>query len=281
MILKTKKQLRKAKEAKIAKDQDVPTPTWEELEAEEMELPPKVYFEIKNQSGEVVSRVNGSTSKGLHRVTWNLRYSGITRFGGPMVAPGEFTAQAYKSVEGEITKLGESRKFEVVSIVDPAIEPQDVADTIAFQKEVAKFSNSVGAASSLLNEGLEQIAEIKSTIASSPNGTPELVKEARTLELALKAASRSLNGDQVKSSRHEQVVPSIGQRVRGALFGTMRNTYGVTETQREQVEIARDEFGTVSEEIKNLLDVDLKVFQIVLDEATIPWTKGRSIPDVK
>ena len=279
--LKTKKQLRKEKESKIAKDKDVPTPTWEELEAEEMEIAPKVYFEITNQSGEIVARVDGSTSKGLHRVTWNLRYTGMTRFGGPMVAPGEFTAQAFKAVNGEITKLGDSRAFEVVSIVDPAIEPQDIEETIEFQKEVAKLSNSIRAAGTLLSDAEEQMAEIKTTVATHPNGSAELMKEARTLELALKAASRSLNGDAVKSAKYEQVVPSIGQRVRGALFGTMGHTYGVTATQREQVEIAREEFGKVAEEIENLLDVDMKVFQEQLDEAEIPWTKGRPIPKTK
>ena len=125
------------------------------------------------------------------------------------------------------------------------------------------------------------MAEIKTTVATHPNGSAELMKEARTLELALKAASRSLNGDAVKSAKYEQVVPSIGQRVRGALFGTMGHTYGVTATQREQVEIAREEFGKVAEEIENLLDVDMKVFQEQLDEAEIPWTKGRPIPKTK
>ena len=59
----------------------------------------------------------------------------------------------------------------------------------------------------------------------------------------------------------------------------MRNSYGLTKARREQVEIAREEFTTVGEEVNNLLEVDLKVFEEQLSEAGIPWTTGRAIPD--
>ena len=82
-------------------------------------------------------------------------------------------------------------------------------------------------------------------------------------------------------SKFQQDVPSIGNRVNSVLFGTMRSTHGITKTQREQIEIAKEEFKTVSQEVKNLLEVDFKAFQQRLGEAGIPWTAGREIPDLK
>lgn len=279
--MKTKKQMRQEQEANLAKaGKDVPTPTWEELEAERVEMPPQIYFEISDQSNNVVCRVDGNASKGIHRTNWNLRFSGIFGGGGPMVAPGEYTAQAYKSFGGEIAKLGESQTIEVVSIVDPSIEPQSVEETLAFQMDVAKLQDAIRATSESLAEVTGRMDAIKSAISRSPNGTPELMKQARALELKLDAAAKPLSGDEVKESKFEQVVPTIGRRVGSALFGSMRNTYGITQTQREQVEIAREEFSTVSAEIKRLLEVDVKSFEELLNEAGIPWTAGRAIPDV-
>ena len=198
-----------------------------------------------------------------------------------MVAPGEYTAQAYKSVNGEITKLGEAGTIEVVSIVDPSIEPQSIEETLEFQMDVAKLQDAIRAMSATLGEVVGRMDEIKTTISRSPNGTPELMKAARELELKLKAADKLLNGDQVKSSKFEQVVPSVGGRVGGALFGSMRNTHGITQTQREQVEIGRQEFEALSSDIKTLLEEEFKSFEDQLSEAGIPWTTGRAIPDVK
>jgi hypothetical protein len=275
--MKTKKALRKEKEAKIKKaGGDVPTPTWDELREEELEQAPQIYFEITNSSKDVVARVNGSTSKGIHRVNWNLRHAI-----GPMVAPGEYMAQAFKSVDGEVSELGNAQSIEVVSISEPTLEGQDIQETLEEQMEIAKFRDSIRAASSSLATAIERMGEIKNAIKNSPNGTGELMKRARELELSLKSADRSLNGDSIKSDRFEEDVPSIGSRVNGALFGSMRNSYGMTDTQREQVEIAREEFEEVSKEVKNLLEVDVKVFEEQLGEAEIPWTTGRAIPDVK
>jgi len=253
----------------------VPTPTWDELREEELELAPKIYFEISNQSNEIIARVDASTSKGIHRVNWNLRHSI-----GPMVAPGEYSAQAFKSVDGEISEIGNAQSIEVVSILEPSIKGQDIQETIDYQIEIAEFRDSIRAASSSLSIAIERMSEIQRAIKNSPKGTPELMKRARELELSLKAADRLLNGDNIRSDRYEEDVPSIGSRIGGALFGSMRNSYGLTQTQREQIEIAQDEFKEVGQEVRNLLEVDVKVFEEQLSEAGIPWTTGRAIPDV-
>lgn len=273
---KTLKATRQEKEAKIKKaGGDVPTPSWDEVRQEELEQAPKIYFEISDQAGQVVSRVNGSTSKGIHRVNWNLRHAS-----GPMIAPGDYSAQAFKSFGGEIKEIGNAQPISVVSIVEPSIEGQDINETIEYQLELSQFRSSIQAVSSSLATSIEGMTEIKQAIERSSNGTPELMKQARELELSLIAADHLLNGNPVVGNKFEQGVPSIARRVSSVLFGSMGNSYGITQTQREQIEIARGEFSEVGKEIKNLLEVDVKVFEEQLSEAGIPWTTGRAIPDI-
>ncbi len=284
--LKTKKQLRQEKEQEIAKEGgDVPIPSWEELREEEKEETPGIYFEIYDQSRNLVARVDGNNSKGINRTNWNLRYSGFPggRRGsgsGPLVAPGNYSVQTFKRANSEITKLGEEETFEVVSIVEPSLASQDQAETIKFLMDVAKLRNVVGATSQTLSNAIEEVVQSKEAITDSPQGTVELMQQARELEVALKDVQIELNGDPVKSDRFESTVPSVGARVGSVLYGSLGNTYGPTKTQREQFGIARGEFDSLTTKIRKLLEQDLPEFEKKLNEAGIPWTSGRAIPDL-
>ena len=278
--LKTKAAIRKAAEAKQSSNgEDISIPTWDQLRAESLEQAPKVYFEFYNQSKEVVARVNGSTNKGLHRMSWNLRYTEYN--GSPMVAPGNYSVQGFKLIDGNVSKLGNEQSFEVVSIEEPSLKPQNLADTIAYQLSLAKLNDSIGATSRSLATRIERITKIQAVIQKSPGADPELLKQARELELKLRAAARQLNGDNIKSDKFVEDIPSIGSRVSSVLYGSSRNTYGITQTQKDQVEIAKTEFKSVSKTIKKLINSNFESFEKKLNQAGIPWTEGRDIPRLK
>ena len=50
-------------------------PSWEQIEKENQEAKPAVYFDIRDASGNFVNRVAGKTKKGMHRVTWDMTYA--------------------------------------------------------------------------------------------------------------------------------------------------------------------------------------------------------------
>ncbi len=279
--LKSLKKQRQEKEAELNKaGKDIPTPDWEALEKEQQEEPPAIYFEIYDNDERVIARVNGETGQGLHRTSWDLRYSGITPGGGgPMVVPGAFKVQAFKKQLEEITKFGDPQSFAVESIVNSTLEPQNPKDVLKFQMDKAKLFDAVRAAASSLESALTEMAEAKNAIKASPNGNSELLKEADALELKLKDARRKLVGESVRSAKFVETVPSIMQRIGG---GWQRDgTYGPTQTHRQQFEIAAKQFETDNAEIKRMLESDLKAFQQSLDKAGIPWTQGRAIPNAK
>jgi photosystem II stability/assembly factor-like uncharacterized protein len=273
----TKKQKRMAAEAK-QKDGDVTTPTWEELRAEELEEAPQVYLQVTNSNGDVISRVNASTGKGMHRVTWNLRYSALSggRF-GPLAAPGTYQVQPFEMVEGKVAALAEPVEFEVKSIVDPTLPLQDREEVLAFQKEVVEKLNRVSAVGSILNERAGQLDEIQNLLQRSAKGTPELLAKARELELKLKGFEEKISGDSTRADREVPTEPSMRSRLQGALSGSS-STYGPTKTHREQVEIATELFEAVVGDFESFVE-EIEAFEVELDEAGLPWTSGREIPD--
>ena len=274
---KTSKQKRKEAEAK-QKDGDIKTPTWEELRAEEREIPPLIYLQITDAEGTVISRIDGSTGKGMNRVTWNLRNNGFIGGGfGSLAPPGTYNVQPFEVVDGQTNPLSDPTEFEVKSIVDSALPTQDRAEVGEFQHKVSKEMNRVRAVGAILAERTQQLAEMETALKNSGNTTPELITEARQLKLKMSDFTRKISGDNTRSSRSEQIEPSMRARLQGALRGSS-TTYGPTQTHREQVTIAVEQFEAIIGDFKSFVE-ELESFESKLDEAGIPWTSGRKIPD--
>ena len=278
---KSKAAKRKAAEKK-AGDGDVPTPDWDELRAEKDEEPARIYFEISDAEGEVLSRVNGSTGKGVHRATWDFRCNAVAsgRF-GPLCLPGTYTMQAFEMVNDTPKALGDSVEFEVKSVISPTLPSQDAEKIAAFQKETIMLSNSMNALSSVLQDLASQLDAIESALKSSAAGTPDMLAEASELMKQIDEIELQVSGDEVKADREVQVEPTMNGRLRSAMFGSFSSTYGPTETHREQVEIVKNQFSEVSEKLQSLIDNQLEPFETKLDDAGIPWTPGRKIPSIK
>lgn len=275
--MKTKKAARIEAEKKARKaGQDTPIPDWDDIRAEELENAPAIYFEISSQSGDVVARVDGVAQKGIHRTSWNLRRDDNRA----LCSPGTYFVQAFKSADDEISELNEKSEFEVKSIVEPTLPIQDRDEVIAFLDEANRLRNAVQASSQAINKSLEELDEVQKAIKNSPKGTVELMQEARELELAIKKAQRALTGDETRESRFIETGPSIMGRLGMIMWGSRGSTYGPTKTHREQYDIAKELFGESVGEIKKLVEEDMPALRGKLDEAEIPWTTGRPIPDI-
>lgn len=279
--LETRKGQRTAREKKVKKDWgDNPYPGWDELKQEEREEDPTLTFTITDEDGDVVRRITGPTGSGLHRIAWDLRYADFSGRGGqgPLVVPGTYEVSASKRVDDEHIDLGTIESFEVVAIGESTLPRQDRAATLAFQMEVGALQKRVNGASQKLSEALGQIGEIKSLVADSRDLDPQLYDDARAIELQLLDLQEQLNGDTTRSSRSVQVPLSISARVRNALWGTLRQTHGPTQTHRREYEIGKDQFEDVHGDLEALLDGAFTDLMDALDAAGAPWTSGRGLP---
>lgn len=272
---------RKKKEAALKKaGKDVPTVSVEELRAEQEEISPGYFVRIVDGDGTVVAKNSLTGGKGIHRSTWSLRHQGIgVGRRGPMVAPGTYTAEAFKVVGNEEKSLGDPIEFEVESIIDPTLDPKDRVETIAFVEEVGRVANRTMAVTSVLNERVEQIDELVGAVKRHPNGSAELVAEGLDFKKRLAAYQRKLGGDPIKAKRWMMDEPGINSRIRGAMFSAISGTYGPTETAIEQYEIGLEQFEEIEDDLRTLIEDELESYEEKLDEAGIPWTKGRKIPE--
>jgi hypothetical protein len=292
----TKKQQRREKEREIQKEGgDNPRPEWDEIKAEDREVDPVVIFEIRDGAEQVVDRVVGPTSAGLHRVAWALRYAPFVvrtdsestsgrrrrRASGPLVAPGTYSVQAFARSGDETKPLGEAQQFEVKNISSPTLDPQDREKVLAFQMQLGKLQQGVTGARSLIADAITQLGQVRSVIVDGRQSDLRWLDELRSLETEFMDARESLSGDPTRSSRYAVGAPSVSSRLQTALSGSLTNLYGITTTQREQYEIAKEEYDAAIGKVQELLNDKLPAYFKKLDEAGVPWTPGRGIPRVR
>jgi photosystem II stability/assembly factor-like uncharacterized protein len=279
--LKTQKKERRDQEKKAAESGgDTPFPGWERLKAEDRELAPVVFFEIRDVRGGVVDRVEGKLAKGISRTSWNLRYAPLanTDGRGPLVAPGTYSVAAALRVGDEVRWLGEPAEFTVEAVMPNSLASADRVDVLSFQLEAGRLQRAVVGAQRAVEEALDQLKAMQALIESGRHPGMDLWNRARSLELRLKDANDALTGDRTRTQRGATDVPSMLSRVQGVLSATMESTYGPTATFRRQLEIARADYDEAIEGIRQAVEVDLEEIKRQLDEAGAPWTRGRAIP---
>lgn len=269
---KSKAAKRKENEAKIRKTGgDVPTPSFDELQAEIDEIPPRHYLDISDAGGTVVARLNLSNAKGIHKAVWGMRYEGLlSRSSGPLVAPGEYSAQAFRSEAAESKALGDPIAFKLESIVKPTIPMPERKDTLKRVEEIGLVANRSQSLNRKIKERLEDVQELISRIKNNPKGTVELLDTAQTLRKRMESFDRQLNGNELKDDRWAMTKPGINQRISRALFSAISGTHGPTKTSLEQFEIGKQQFEEIEPKIKNLLNRDFQSLEEAIDTAKIP-----------
>ncbi len=290
--LRTLRQERTRAERRAAgQGEDTPYPSWETLRAEDRQESPRVFLTVRDQDGSVVRHLDGSTSTGVHRATWDFRYPAYTPVsagggggggfgpaGGPLALPGSYTVELSQRVDGEITRLAGPEPFTVSPLDTPAIPAQDKAAVLAFQRRTGELQRAVVGTTRAAAEARDRIAAIKRTLPSTPEATPEMWTAVRELEVRLLDLTAILNGDRTQSSRQEPALPGITGRVNQVVFGHWRGLHGPTETHRQQYRIAADRFTEVYGELRQLIEVDLPALEAQLEGAGAPWTPGRGLP---
>lgn len=269
---------RKEREKELEDDEDVPFPGWDRLEAEKREEGPKVQITIKNEAGTVVNNVTGPTTKGFHRVNWDLRYpskdvveleesEGNGFFGGGFMAtPGTYTATLSKIVRGEVTELSGPIKFDVVPLQQQALEGAPDEVIVEFRENLEAFQQDLTQTTNTLQKQLDKVNAMQTALARAETEAPELVTRLNDARLQLLELNERMNGSEAKEEIGERTPPSPRSRMFVG-FRALNTTYGPTEMHRETIEIGKEELAGFKQDLNRIvnnvmpgLERDLKAF---------------------
>ena len=266
---------------------DTPFPGFETVTKELQEIAPAVWLTIRDLDDNVVRRIKGPAKKGFHRVNWDLRYpeNSVVRRGasndgdegGFLVAPGDYTVSMTLRVRGETTELVGRTAFTVKPLRDGALEPQE--DAFEFWKRASELDRSISASSIALNDldgrlNLLKVAAERAAI--DPVALDDAWADIRNEVLELDEA---LNGNPARNELWERTLPTVRSRLGSVLLGLSNSTYGPTQTHREQLDYAEEEFEDIRERIIELINETVPDFEDELQRAGAPWVPGSRLPE--
>ena len=292
--LTTRKEKRKeAEKKKIEAGESPRVPSLDELRAEDQEREPQVWLTVKNAAGETVARESGPRDKGIHRVSWNLRYPSTnpTVLKSPderpdwdvdpvgyIAVPGEYTVTLAKEVDGEWTQLGDPQTFKVVPLELATFAAKNRDEVLAFQAKSARLHRAVTGAQRVVGEAETRIAHLRKALMDTPGADPAAIAELDAIDKELTDIKTKLNGDSTLGRREEATPYSISDRVSMLVYGQWFVTSPPTKTQMDAYRYAGEEFAPVLADLRSLVEKDLTAFEAKLESAGAPWTPGR-IPD--
>lgn len=288
---KTAKQKRRAAE-KVTKaaGKNVDFPGWETLHAEANEGEPVVLAVIKDDAGNAVRRIQGEAKAGLHRISWDLRFAApdpvilkepTFRFPwdtppvGPLVLPGDYTAELWLVSADGVSMLGQPQRFEVKAV--PTLPDTDFGVTVAFQKETADLCGALAGAEKEIERAADRLAHLRKGLVATPAADLALFGRVDALRTTLNGLKRRLSGDSAKEKLSEPAPISISGRARLIRFMHWETRQNPTQTMRDSLAAAVAEFGTLKTELATLIDKDLAQLEADMGNAGAPWTPGRKL----
>ncbi len=294
--LQTRKERRQEQEKKDIKDgRTVRYPTYDELKAEDLEKEPELFFEIRDDNNQVVDRVPATRDKGIHRVSWNLRYpsanpvslapppEGAPWDDGPvghLALPGKYTGTLIRVVDGAASPLASPVTFDVIPLDLATFTAKDREPVLAFLQKVARLQRAVTSAQRASGEARERLAHLRKAVSDTPGADPALLASITAMQNRLHDIDVKLNGDPTLNNRNEPAPMSISERVFNIVGSQWRATSPPTGTERDEYAHAASEFATQLSALRTLMQTDLPALEAKLEAAGAPWTPGR-LPEWK
>ena len=295
-VPKTKKDIRKEKERELfKKGEPIPQPSETDLRNEKLELDPYLTFTVTDESGNPVRIIRKSTSKGLNRVTWDLRYQAIryvesdkydplTNNGsGVLAMPGKYKVSMAITANGETTQLAGPVEFNAVVLNNTTLPAKDRGTMVAFHRKVAELSRVMQGTENYADNLLKRSTSILTALNSTPTASPELIKKARELQLQIdEILNLKFNHVTSRPSAEENPPAPVPLNTRlGTLSWISWGTTGdPTQTQKDALSILESEFPPVYNQVKQLGEVDLPKLEKEVELLGGPATPGR-LPELR
>jgi len=289
--LKTKKEIRQAKEKKTRGD--IAFPGYDALDEEMMEQAPRVWVTVKDQSGNVIRRVEGPTKKGFHRIAWDLRYptpNAVTivpppppMFGeapkGMLAPPGKYTATLHQQVDGGVIELSEPIEFEVVPLREGALKGASLKEVSAFWRSYEKTVRDFGAIQMTLGHTIRKSKRMKEVLLHSQTPAGDFDNRLHAIQMELMKLNQDLNGNMSRQQPGEKTNrATIGYRLFKLEIGVGNSTYGPTTQHKQGIDIINKKLS----ETKTKVEASkAKLSQLAKDlvKAGGPWIEGEDIPE--
>lgn len=293
-VPKTLKQIRKEKEKELFKDsKPIPQPSNDELIAEDKEKSPYLIFTIKDEAGNVVRKLTTGASKGVNRINWDLRYESVnpqktidefnpTEKGrsSTLALPGKYSVSMAMITRDGMKEISGPVNFTAKILENNTLPAESREELVAFQKNANELTRSILGAEVFLEDLMKRTETLKQVIMKTPEASFDLLQETDKISKKLKDISLKFNRDSKYPSAEENPPsnPTFMDRLGVLSYTHWRSSANVTNNERTAYKILVEEFPPVLNELKNILNSEIKPMEEKLEMLKAPYTEGR-IPE--
>ncbi len=294
-VPKTIQQTRKEKEKELFKNGDkIPQPSDEELRAEREEIAPYLVCTIRDEAGNVIRKLTKSASKGVERLTWDLRYSGKSPISkdkfnptGEMnsstpVLPGKYKASLTLVTRDGAKELPGEVVFNTYVLNNSTLPIAERSELVQFQKQANELLRTINGTQRFLGEMALKVENIRQAILATPDAPPELLVKADGVASQLKEINLLFERDSERPSTEENPPSPVtfNERLGVIAWTHWRSSSAITQNERTAYKVLVEEFPPVLDRVKRINNIDIKDLEAALEKYNAPWTPGR-VPEIK
>ena len=259
----SKKAIREKQETETEKSGGIiATPDWKVLEEEKNEISPGVWLFIYNDGGDIIRKIKAKNSKGFNRISWDLKTestqtlteknytSGAT---GYLSAPGSFTAELFKQLEGKFSSITSKVAVEVKPFVSNAKNGSSPDQVVEHWKNVSQIRNKTNDLQHDLNQVDNSIKVMLKAYDKAKSNEPALQEKLLELRKDLLALQKRIGGSKARSEVGEKnEFPTIRDYIWPASsYGT---TYGPTKLQLKCLDNANQLYNELTAQLTKIQD---------------------------
>ncbi|MDB2567585.1 glycosyl hydrolase, partial [Flavobacteriaceae bacterium] len=251
---KSLKSLRSKREKELDKlNKDIPFVGWDELDKEINETKSKIILEIRDDNGDLVDRINGSTKKGINRVSWNLSkplptiLDSNSRWSRSSltVKPGKYSVHLLELVQGGVNELTKSKTFDVKRIRENVLKNPLNSKIDEFILELNKFEIEYSVMISNYIKSKKKQSSFNNTLRFIKNIDSDLLNKLNELNDQMNLIDVLLYGSKSKKEIMEKDITLVSERISIAKRGFYGNSYGPTKQHMDSFGIAKDQWDSI------------------------------------
>jgi hypothetical protein len=280
-----KKERKKREKPLNKKGANITFPGYAVLDEENNESAAKVWITIKDADGNIIRHLQEKAKKGTHRIAWNLRHASTQAInpkrsnrsrwdsGGPMVTPGQYSAQLSLEKDGIVTAIGEAVVVDVQPIREGVLKGVDYATLDNYRKELTAVQNDLQRLMDQFDQAETTLKGLKMAVSKTPAAPASFVKDLFKVEKDMTALMRIAEGSPARDEIGERNPPTIQNHMRAAYSG-LSTTYGPTPLHRKSLAIAKAMLEELQPEIERISKTILPGLSERFEQAGAPYILG-------
>ena len=147
----------------------------------------------------------------------------------------------------------------------------------AFRKEMETMQTQVGATVITLDNSLDKIKAMGTSLARSSQSSSELYQQLRQAKVDLMALKKEMSGSPAKEEIGERNDPTVQSRMWTGFRG-LNSMHGPTQNHIQTIAVAKKQLAGIKAKVAAMSETTVPNLEKALQALGAPWIEGQALP---